>query len=191
MSEDLVDGGQSVAMPTEIPTAETVGGGVYTVRVASCKPKLYERDGVEYLTVAAEYRIVDHDLTNVPVFDNIRIGTESDPLARDPNTWKAPRGGGRALQRLMMAAGVNNCGNLGGNCQALQERQLLVKVVEVEGKGANAGVFFNNIRGYFPLGEKEISRDQPAGTKPSGGSSAPLASTPVPQGRPAASGTFE
>jgi hypothetical protein len=186
---DLMDGGQSVAMPTDIPTAETIGGGIYTVRVASCKPVLKEaKDGVEYLTVNIEFRILDADFSNSPVWDTIRLGTENDPLARDPQTWKAPRGGGRSLQRFMAAAGVSNCGNLGGNCAALQERQLLVKVTEREWEGA----MFNNVRGYFPLGEKELSRDAtPQRSTTPVSASSPLAQTAVP-GQPLRSaGSFE
>jgi len=191
---------QSVAMPTDIPTSETIGGGIYTVLIEEAAPEVSDRDGI--LQIKMVYRITDPDLANAPIYERIRLGSETDPMARDPRTWKAGRSGGRTLARLLDAAGCQNVGDLGANCQGLIGKRLLARVTETEGKNANVGRFFNNVRAYFRLGERELMRDADveaglaAGTPMGGGAGsvgpAPLAPTAVPNVGPASGrGAFE
>lgn len=143
---------QTISKPVEIPTSETYGAGIYAVRIAGAK---VEDDRNGCLMVSVEFRITDDDFANSPIYDRIRIGTETDPMASDPNTWKAPRGGGRRFARLLTAAGVQGSDSLNTDCDNLRERHLSIKVTEREYEGN----MYNNVPAYYPMGERESGRD--------------------------------
>lgn len=183
----------SCPMPVEINTRERLGAGIYNVRIADSKiVDIEPRDGgPARRTLSIEYRVTDSDLSNVPTWDRIWLGKEGDPLGLDPNTWHAAFSGGKKFQRILDAAGVANSGNGTQNALALKDRQLMIKIVERAGKGEYEGEVFTNIREWFPLGTKDITRPAEAAAQaaPTLPQVAP-ASVPMPQGR-VANGSFE
>lgn len=109
------------------------------------------------LMYRAQYHISEPDpYVGYPQYDYFVIGTEQDPEAQDPETWKQSIGA-RQLKRMFKAAQVPMSEDIDDMCATAAGQQLVAVIGQQITK---RGTPMNQINGYYALGEREIGVDQ-------------------------------
>lgn len=127
------------------------------------------------------------DMADQPTYERFVIGTDKDPAADDPNSWK-----GFAAQRyrdLLLKAGVAPTGNTDKDNSAAVGQIVGIEVVHEVQPDLNrdktpnkyAGQIQARIKSYFRQGEKATGPVPVAGVPPAGAKPAAPAAKPVAQ----------
>lgn len=155
--------------PEDIPESTLLPDGIYPFDIEGIKEDQTKKGWLMY---TATYRVAEGDFVGMPQFDRFTIGTEDDPNADDPETWKRSISA-RQLKRLFKAAQVPLSSDVDEMCQAAMGQRFLGVIAQEIDKGERdpkyKGMTRNNFRGYYAVGEREatnVAKPAPALTRP-------------------------
>jgi hypothetical protein len=133
---------------------------VYLLSIAGIEETANRKGGLMY---KAELRVTEpKTFAGSPLYENFSVGTEDDPEAEDPETWKASIGA-RILKRMFHAAGVEATTNIDAMIAAAEGQSVICLVSRHIDDGKNdpqyKGRERNRIGGWYAPGEREIKVD--------------------------------
>lgn len=146
------------------------------------------------LMYAGAFRTVDGPGPNgTPLYENYVVGSDDDPQAEDPETWKKSVGA-QLLKACLSKAQVPIYDDLDESLLAAKGQQFIAIVVKEteEKEGPYKGRVRNRIRGYYTIGEKVPGpiagggRGPAAAARQAAAAAAPAARPAAPAPRPAA-----
>lgn len=146
----------------DVQESSLVPDGCYHVKCESITAKkTKEANKLMYDPV---YRIIaPKGFKGLPVFDHYVIGSDEDPAAKDPDTWKGAIGA-RNMKRAFKKMGLD----VGGTRdidelinEAEGQELLLLVSIETQKKGQYKGRKQNRIDSYYAIGEHEVGIEEP------------------------------
>ena len=140
----------------DIPDSAVVPDGVYHLAVEEIEEsQSSERTGGK-LMYELTVRIVEpRAFVNLPLYNNFVVGSDDDPNADDPETWKASVGA-KNLKRFFAATQVEFMDDMAPMCEASRDQEFLALVTRTtQEKGDFKGREQNNFNGGFKRGERE------------------------------------
>lgn len=127
----------------EITDERTKGGGALD---AGCL--MY---GVSYEVVASE----PAGLENRVLFDRFPVGTNDDPHADEPETWKKP-GGPQRLKKMLISANIELVPDMDDVKAAAKNQHLLLTVGT---RKTERDTELNDVKGYHLVGSRNLFTD--------------------------------
>ena len=101
-------------------------------------------------------------------FERFVVGTEKDPDAQEDASWKGL--GMRNLRQLLTKAQAPLLESLEMTFEQAKGCRFVGRIVKTAGKGANEGMEFSNMRGYFGINSPEalkVGQEQATAKSPS------------------------
>jgi hypothetical protein len=140
----------------DIPDVQLVPDGIYEAEIESFEETV---SSTEKLMFKVTHRVIGPSSSGAVVFNNIVVGTDDDKMADDPETWK--RMGGTRLRRFFKALGFDVSGAYDSDelGQAAIGQHALISVGRHK---SDRGGEFNDVTGYFALGEREVGVTGPS-----------------------------
>ena len=165
----------------EIPDSSIVPSGTYT---ATCSIK-ESQSNTGKLMYKGTFSITEPDgFSGLSLWENYVIGSDQDPDADDPDTWKASIGA-KNLKRCFKAASVPLTEDMDDLLEAVEGQSVVLEVGQEVDEGRKdpkyKGTVRNRIIAYYPLGERSPAV---GGSKPAPKATPPA--KPAPQRAPAA-----
>ena len=167
----------------DIPDSAVVPDGVYHLAVEEIEESQSSEQTGGKLMYELEVRVIEPKaFVNLPLYNNFVIGSDDDPNADDPETWKASVGA-KNLKRFFSAVQVEFVDDLAPMCVTAKDQEFLGLVTKSqETQGQYKGRERNNFNGWFKLGERAVgllpTDQQPAGRR-RGRPAAPLVEASV------------
>lgn len=141
----------------EVPDsgATLVNQGMYEAVIESIEEGQSKAGKLMYTTI---FRIAGGAYDGTPLYERFSVGTDDDPNADEPTTWKSSIGASR-MKAMFKAVHVANTGDVDEMCTAATGQHLQLTVdIEVDSGAKNPqykGVKRNRIVRMYPMGERE------------------------------------
>lgn len=166
----------------EIPDSNIVPVGTYLLRGVELTEET-SREAGKLMYKAQVSTIEPAEHANEALFERFVIGSDEDPLAKQPATWKASVGA-RRMKAMLNAAQIPSGLSTAQIAQTFPGAQFLCKVSQEEQKeGDYKGTISNRLSNFFKVGERATGLDATAPTIPG---TAPVAAAPAPAPAPVA-----
>ena len=174
-----------IQIPDDIPLEDTVPAGFYQ-NVFVKEMDVTESSNGKVM-IKPTFQITQGDYEGMMLFiGNYVIGTDDDPRAADPQTWRKSFGA-KQFARLVKACQLTLGGKAVDKCKQLKGRSFNAQVTETMDLNENSQYYGSKrdgiaANGYYPLGQGLVSAGM-ASSFPGG------AKGPVPQSRPPVPGS--
>lgn len=155
-----------------IPDSAVVDDGIYLLVVESLEEMVSQSGKLMYhLTARIEEPT---DFSGLFQNEYFCVGTDDDPGADDPETWRKSISA-RVLKRFIKAAQIPMEGDMDVICASAEGSKFLARIIQVVDSGKKnpeyKGNITNSLKGFFTVGEREVGLD--------GGGDAPSPPPPV------------
>ena len=149
-------------------TRRTVPRDVYVCEVEALEEQASKEKGK--LMYKATYSIIEGPFKGTPLYEYHNIGSDDDPQAHDPLTWRNAIGT-RSLRDLMRSTGVPMVTNMDKVCLSVKGQRFLQQVDTSIQAAKNRDGSPNRFAGreQNELGPKYRLGERPAGTASSAG----------------------
>ncbi len=140
----------------DIPDFSMLPKGIYLLAIRALEP--YNKEENNKLIVKATFEAVEpSEYAGMTFREYLVIGSDEDPEAEDPETWKRTSGS-RKLARILRKANVDFSDDLEDTCEVAQNAEFAALVeVEEQQEGAYAGRKNNRIGQIYEAGTVEPS----------------------------------
>ncbi|MCH7759818.1 hypothetical protein IIA15_00230 [candidate division TA06 bacterium] len=143
-----------------IPDSAVVDDGIYLLAVESLEETVSQSGKLMYHLTA---RIEEpSDFSGLFQNEYFCVGTDDDPGADDPETWRKSISA-RILKRFIKAAQIPMDGDMDMICASAEGSKFLARIIQIVDDGKKnpeyKGNISNSLKGFFTVGEREVGLD--------------------------------
>lgn len=138
----------------DIPDFSMLPKGIYQLAIKALEP--YNKQGNNKLIVKGTFEAIEPDsFAGMTFREYFTIGSDEDPEAEDPETWKRTSGS-RKLTRILKKANVDLAEELDDTCANAPGAEFMASVeVEEQAEGEYAGRKNNRIGSVYEAGSMD------------------------------------